>query len=141
MEPNGFSETKWMNLVRSPETKQDWLLKGSLKWKAAKDRRMGPRGLKEVGPHGYSTRPRGAPSSSPPASVRLLISLLGLPPSKIMISVNLWIRRRTTSSEAGSLCTERGPRDCHHRSEEHTSELQSPLIISYAVFCLKKIFF
>ena len=27
------------------------------------------------------------------------------------------------------------------RSEEHTSELQSPLIISYAVFCLKKIFF
>ena len=25
------------------------------------------------------------------------------------------------------------------RSEEHTSELQSPLIISYAVFCLKKI--
>ena len=26
------------------------------------------------------------------------------------------------------------------RSEEHTSELQSPLIISYAVFCLKKIF-
>ena len=23
-------------------------------------------------------------------------------------------------------------------SEEHTSELQSPLIISYAVFCLKK---
>ena len=27
------------------------------------------------------------------------------------------------------------------RSEEHTSELQSPYVISYAVFCLKKIFF
>ena len=27
------------------------------------------------------------------------------------------------------------------RSEEHTSELQSPTFISYAVFCLKKIFF
>ena len=27
------------------------------------------------------------------------------------------------------------------RSEEHTSELQSHLQISYAVFCLKKIFF
>src|SRR3546814_8426470 len=26
----------------------------------------------------------------------------------------------------------------HHRSEEHTSELQSLLRISYAVFCLKK---
>src|SRR5881398_4240222 len=27
---------------------------------------------------------------------------------------------------------------CQARSEEHTSELQSPLNISYAVFCLKK---
>src|SRR5213079_3665657 len=26
----------------------------------------------------------------------------------------------------------------YHRSEEHTSELQSPVVISYAVFCLKK---
>ena len=26
----------------------------------------------------------------------------------------------------------------HPRSEEHTSELQSPVPISYAVFCLKK---
>src|ERR1051325_12061926 len=26
----------------------------------------------------------------------------------------------------------------HPRSEEHTSELQSPYVISYAVFCLKK---
>src|SRR5213075_3437169 len=26
----------------------------------------------------------------------------------------------------------------HQRSEEHTSELQSRLVISYAVFCLKK---
>src|SRR3546814_2523042 len=28
--------------------------------------------------------------------------------------------------------------DCHVRSEEHTSELQSLMRISYAVFCLKK---
>src|SRR3546814_3307215 len=28
--------------------------------------------------------------------------------------------------------------ECHHRSEEHTSELQSLMRISYAVFCLKK---
>ena len=27
---------------------------------------------------------------------------------------------------------------CDMRSEEHTSELQSPVPISYAVFCLKK---
>src|SRR5213079_3678662 len=31
----------------------------------------------------------------------------------------------------------RGVRDSG-RSEEHTSELQSPVVISYAVFCLKK---
>src|SRR5216117_882499 len=29
-------------------------------------------------------------------------------------------------------------RDTKGRSEEHTSELQSPFLISYAVFCLKK---
>src|SRR3546814_2908680 len=31
-----------------------------------------------------------------------------------------------------------GERDNHARSEEHTSELQSLMRISYAVFCLKK---
>src|SRR3546814_9745975 len=30
------------------------------------------------------------------------------------------------------------PRECSYRSEEHTSELQSLMRISYAVFCLKK---
>ena len=29
-------------------------------------------------------------------------------------------------------------KQAHERSEEHTSELQSPVPISYAVFCLKK---
>src|SRR3546814_9320119 len=35
---------------------------------------------------------------------------------------------------------DRGIRPCSltRRSEEHTSELQSPMRISYAVFCLKK---
>src|SRR3546814_1235941 len=33
---------------------------------------------------------------------------------------------------------ERGSREIVHRSEEHTSELQSLMRISYAVFCLKK---
>src|SRR3546814_7236894 len=36
----------------------------------------------------------------------------------------------------GASCR-RGPR-CQNRSEEHTSELQSLMRISYAVFCLKK---
>src|SRR3546814_5124156 len=34
--------------------------------------------------------------------------------------------------------SDRTRRKPHHRSEEHTSELQSLMRISYAVFCLKK---
>src|SRR3546814_4750029 len=37
-----------------------------------------------------------------------------------------------------SLGTTDDPRQGQHRSEEHTSELQSLMSISYAVFCLKK---
>src|ERR1051325_6534229 len=33
---------------------------------------------------------------------------------------------------------DRYSRTVYDRSEEHTSELQSPYVISYAVFCLKK---
>src|SRR3546814_8167680 len=49
--------------------------------------------------------------------------------------------------EQGQLdsCTQNRPHRCrrrnhchHYRSEEHTSELQSLMRISYAVFCLKK---
>src|SRR3546814_2507661 len=35
-------------------------------------------------------------------------------------------------------CGRIGTNHFHHRSEEHTSELQSLMRISYAVFCLKK---
>src|SRR3546814_2801979 len=38
---------------------------------------------------------------------------------------------------AAAIVTNRGGRTCHARSEEHTSELQSLMRISYAVFCLK----
>src|SRR3546814_4983848 len=37
-----------------------------------------------------------------------------------------------------SLCSILTPGAIHARSEEHTSELQSLMRISYAVFCLKK---
>src|SRR3546814_5312381 len=39
---------------------------------------------------------------------------------------------------SGSKGTTRGVHGCAGRSEEHTSELQSLMRISYAVFCLKK---
>src|SRR3546814_10262644 len=40
--------------------------------------------------------------------------------------------------DAGMGLPERGEAPRQHRSEEHTSELQSLMRISYAVFCLKK---
>src|SRR5213082_4320128 len=43
--------------------------------------------------------------------------------------------RTPASAHAASPSHSRGPPS---RSEEHTSELQSPDTISYAVFCLKK---
>src|SRR3546814_4740488 len=57
-------------------------------------------------------------------------------------------RSRRTSDKLGRLTDRkgwftafvrsRGPRRIPKRSEEHTSELQSLMRISYAVFCLKK---
>ena len=43
---------------------------------------------------------------------------------------------KSTRDVLTKLCTLFGLLDT--RSEEHTSELQSPYVISYAVFCLKK---
>src|SRR3546814_10862030 len=48
---------------------------------------------------------------------------------------------RRPLGETGKACIERRPvsqETCRRRSEEHTSELQSLMRISYAVFCLKK---
>src|SRR3546814_1160823 len=51
-----------------------------------------------------------------------------------------WVGRRVTKRGRPSSRQDvgRGPKDEHARSEEHTSELQSLMRISYAVFCLKK---
>src|SRR3546814_2178435 len=51
---------------------------------------------------------------------------------------------RSGGRNGGRRCSRFGPRVLHdaalssRRSEEHTSELQSLMRISYAVFCLKK---
>src|SRR3546814_2636899 len=51
-------------------------------------------------------------------------------------------RTRTSASGLRAIAHPLFPRQRrvteHHRSEEHTSELQSLMRISYAVFCLKK---
>src|SRR3546814_4625908 len=41
-------------------------------------------------------------------------------------------------SRPAAVVVERNPRKASARSEEHTSELQSPMRLSYAVFCLTK---
>src|SRR3546814_14004974 len=46
-------------------------------------------------------------------------------------------RHGERAGAAGPRCRRPGAR-LRHRSEEHTSELQSLMRISYAVFCLKK---
>src|SRR3546814_9842870 len=50
-------------------------------------------------------------------------------------------RRSSRCRTASAACSCSGPahgEPTRHRSEEHTSELQSLMRISYAVFCLKK---
>src|SRR3546814_9231527 len=50
------------------------------------------------------------------------------------------LHRRLAHSRTTAVADRFGERagTCLHRSEEHTSELQSLMRISYAVFCLKK---
>src|SRR3546814_1578765 len=48
------------------------------------------------------------------------------------------VDRRDAEEDAGRLGFRRRPLRRRGRSEEHTSELQSLMRISYAVFCLKK---
>src|SRR3546814_5507476 len=55
-------------------------------------------------------------------------------------SAHLHPDRQRIAGAARSLCRRRrySREDADDRSEEHTSELQSLMRISYAVFCLKK---
>src|SRR3546814_3075090 len=52
------------------------------------------------------------------------------------------LAQRTARARRGARRADRAAQGCtgraHRRSEEHTSELQSLMRISYAVFCLKK---
>src|SRR3546814_4284977 len=52
-------------------------------------------------------------------------------------SKRLGVSNHTSPCSPGASSSPSGPRMCT-RSEEHTSELQSLMRISYAVFCLKK---
>src|SRR3546814_3049073 len=57
------------------------------------------------------------------------------PPPEIVSAPGRW--QHATPCTATPTPTTTAPRRAHLRSEEHTSELQSLMRISYAVFCLK----
>src|SRR3546814_9683048 len=66
----------------------------------------------------------------------LLPEYLGLGiPIGLLLGIMLAFRRLATSSELDVM---RGLGMSYGRSEEHTSDLQSLMRISYSVFCLKK---
>src|SRR3546814_7986184 len=48
------------------------------------------------------------------------------------------VRIRSGAAPPAAICQSEPPPENLRRSEEHTSELQSLMRISYAVFCLKK---
>src|SRR3546814_10502988 len=58
---------------------------------------------------------------------------LPAPRAQMSLAVSTSLRRPASLSQKGSIAFL-----AHRRSEEHTSELQSLIRISYAVFCLKK---
>src|SRR3546814_5487181 len=59
-------------------------------------------------------------------------------PHRLTSSTARSIRVPDSISDSASATRGTGPRITALRSEEHTSELQSLMRISYAVFCLKK---
>src|SRR3546814_7361194 len=69
-------------------------------------------------------QPRPCPTTSPSSSPAPM-------PARALSSA-------PTRTASGSTVASAGPVGSPTRSEEHTSELQSLMRISYAVFCLKK---
>src|SRR3546814_8059806 len=77
----------------------------------------------------HSDRHRDPPSPASPARHRAARVIARSPPCPAALP-----RRSVTGGSRGNRYRRRAP----SRSEEHTSELQSLMRISYAVFCLKK---
>src|SRR3546814_2043213 len=87
---------------------------------------------------GTKTSPAHADSPESAAVVAASASSIGPLPRSIRASI-----AARSSAEGSSACiipstNSRNPVSVGIRSEEHTSELQSLMRISYAVFCLKK---
>src|SRR3546814_6956541 len=82
---------------------------------------------------------RSSATSPPKKAATAARSNAGAPKSSSMRSKPRWLRRaESTAAPLPSDEDNQRTRRPVHRSEEHTSELQSLMRISYAVFCLKK---
>src|SRR3546814_2411294 len=84
-----------------------------------------------------SRSPARSPARTPTAAplLRMLRCESVTPFGRPVVPLVNWILTASRGSGATSSRIARWPDD---RSEEHTSELQSLMRISYAVFCLKK---
>src|SRR3546814_6624280 len=86
-------------------------------------------------PSGRLSRMRGSSArTARDTSSGLAVACLMMPRMIEVLSLNR-VTRRSSSAAISALPTSRRRT---RRSEEHTSELQSLMRISYAVFCLKK---
>src|SRR3546814_1419615 len=94
----------------------------------------------EVETMSTSTRQETTPSNAAgDLGRRAFLARAGNTALAVPITTSLIVSASATPAIAGSpYGGEGGGHGPKHRSEEHTSELQSLLRISYAVFCLKK---
>ena len=72
------------------------------------------------------------------SAYRVLTGYYCLPPSSREDLINVEENKATIAEMTADHMSDYFKEDIQSRSEEHTSELQSPVPISYAVFCLKK---
>src|SRR3546814_10790793 len=82
----------------------------------------------------------GHQANNPAAVARVILELsdLGRPPNRLVIGHQALERAEAALETRRDLYRSHADLGRHTRSEEHTSELQSLMRSSYAVFCLKK---
>src|SRR3546814_6586135 len=107
--------------------------------------RLPPRSTRPDALFPYTTRFRSAEVSSLLLHIRIAIVYPGFPADQAHTSISLSHARAPLPTAFEALRVVRfqtmdfvKSRGCFLRSEEHTSELQSLMRISYDVFCLKK---
>src|SRR3546814_4477821 len=78
---------------------------------------------------GYDSTPRPLIASTPPSVIRIAMT---------QAKTGWWMKKRDMGDQSFCAASPACGSSAGLRSEEHTSELQSLMRISYAVFCLKK---